>query len=69
MEYELGDPVLAEIVHDADLMDEKYGRPESEGLGSIICGMQLTLSNDEALTYHTDALYEGLYVYLSREVL
>jgi hypothetical protein len=29
-EYELKDPVLAEIaeiVHDADLMDEKYGRP------------------------------------------
>jgi hypothetical protein len=69
VEYELGDPVLAEIVHDADLMDEKYGCPESEGLGSIIRGMQLALPNDEALTYHTDALYEGLYVYLSREVL
>jgi hypothetical protein len=34
-DYELEDRVLheiAEIVHDADLMDEKYGRPESEGL-------------------------------------
>jgi hypothetical protein len=30
--YDLRDPVLseiAEIVHDADLMDEKYGRLES----------------------------------------
>ena len=45
-EYDLEDPVLAEIaeiVHDADLMDEKYGRPESEGLDSIIRGMQLSL--------------------------
>jgi hypothetical protein len=68
VEYELGDPVLAEIaevVHDADLMDEKYGRPESEGLDSIIREMQLALSDDQSLTHHTDALY----AYLRREVL
>ncbi len=72
VEYGLGDPALAEIaeiVHDADLMDEKYGRPESEGLDSIIRGMQLALPDDETLTHHTDALYEGLYAYLSREAL
>ena len=43
-EYELTDPILteiAEIVHDADLMDEKYGRVKSEGLDAIIRGMQL----------------------------
>jgi hypothetical protein len=71
-EYELEDPVLveiAEIVHDADLMDEKYGRPESDGLDSIIRGMQLALPDDEALIHHTDTLYDGLYAYLSREVL
>jgi hypothetical protein len=71
-EYFLKDPVLveiAEIVHDADLMDEKYGRPESEGLDAIVRGMQLALANDHVLTYHTDVLYEGLYNYLSREVL
>ncbi len=71
-EYDLEDPVLseiAEIVHDADLMDEKYGRPESEGLDAIVRGMQLSLPDDEALIHHTDALYNGLYTYLSREVL
>jgi hypothetical protein len=71
-EYDLQDPVLseiAEIVHDADLMDEKYGRPESEGLDVIVRGMQLALPDDESLTRHTDALYEGLYIYLGREVL
>jgi hypothetical protein len=70
-EYELEDPVLteiAEIVHDADLMDEKYGRPESEGLDAIIRGMQLTLP-DEALIEHTDAVFDGLRTYLGREVL
>ena len=34
---------IAEIVHDADLMDEKYARPESEGLDAIVRGMQLSL--------------------------
>src|ERR687898_153907 len=71
-DYELEDRVLheiAEIVHDADLMDEKHGRPESEGLDAIVRGMQLALPDDETLTFHTDVLYEGLYAYLSREVL
>ena len=65
-----GDPQeIAEIVHDADLMDEKYGRPESEGLDAIVRGMQLALPDDQTLTNHTDVLYDGLYAYLSREVL
>jgi hypothetical protein len=70
-EYELRDPVLveiSEIVHDADLMDDKYGRPESDGIDAIIRGMQLVLSDDVALTRHTDAIFDGLYTYLGREV-
>jgi len=71
-DYELEDPVLgeiAEIVHDADLMDEKCARPESEGLDAIVRGMQLSLPDDHALAGHTDALYDGLYAYLRRETL
>jgi hypothetical protein len=71
-EYALDDLVLreiAEIVHDADLMDEKYGRPESEGLDAIVRGMQLSLPDDQTLSGHTDVLYDGLYAYLSRKVL
>lgn len=71
-EYDLEDPVLveiAEIVHDADLMDEKYGRLESEGVDAVVRGMQLALPDDETLTRHTDALFDGLYTYLRREVL
>jgi len=71
-EYSLEDPVLteiAEIVHDADLMDEKYGRPESEGLDAVIRGMQLDLPDDEVLLSYTNAVFDGLYTYLIREVL
>lgn len=71
-EYGLEDPALraiSEIVHDADLMDEKYGRPESEGLDTIVRGMQISLPDDGALTSYTDVLYDGLYTYLLRETL
>jgi len=71
-EYSLEDPVLgeiAEIVHDADLMDEKYARPESEGLDGIIRGMQLNSPDDATLLLRTEAIFDGLYTYLSREVL
>lgn len=71
-EYDMKDSVLreiAEIVHDADLVDERFGRPESEGLDAIVRGMQLALPDDRTLTVHTDALYDGLYAYLSRQVL
>jgi hypothetical protein len=71
-EYSLEDAVLAEIseiVHDADLMDEKYGRPESDGLDAIIRGMQLVLPDDQTLTGYTDAVFDGLYAYLKREAL
>lgn len=71
-EYGLKDPVLveiSEIVHDADLMDEKYGRPESDGLDAIIRGMQLAHPDDQALTRSTGAIFDGLYAYLRREVL
>jgi hypothetical protein len=71
-DYELEDRVLheiAEIVHDADLMDEKYARPESEGLDAIVRGMQLSLPGDHTLIGYTDVLYEGLYAYLGRVAL
>jgi hypothetical protein len=71
-DYDLEDPMLgeiAEIIHDADLMDEKYARPESEGLDAIVRGMQLSLPDDLTLSSHTDALYDGLYADLRREVL
>jgi hypothetical protein len=71
-EYDLDDPMLgeiSEIVHDADLMNEKYARPESDGLDAIVRGMQLSLPDDQTLSGHTDVLYDGLNTYLSREVL
>jgi len=68
-EYRVEDRALVEIVHDADLIDEKYGRPESEGLDSTIRGMRISLPNDDVLTRHTGVLFDGLYAFLGREIL
>ncbi|QIN79840.1 chromate resistance protein [Rubrobacter marinus] len=58
---------IAEIIHDADLLDERYGRPEAEGLDAIIRGMQLASPDDHALLRQTGPVFDGLYAYLSRE--
>jgi hypothetical protein len=72
-EYDLvEDPVLreiSEIVHDADLMDDMYGRTESDRLDAVIRGMQLVLPDDESLALHTDIIFDSLYAYLRRETL
>jgi len=71
-DYRLEDAVLreiGEIVHDADLMDEKYGRPEADGLDAIVRGMQLALPDDETSPATRTACYDGLYAYLRRETL
>ena len=63
------DPTGVRAMRTSLVVGETYGRPESEGLDAIVRGMQLALPDDRTLTSHTDALYDGLYAYLSREVL
>jgi hypothetical protein len=52
---------IAEIVHDADLGDEKYGRVEAAGLDRVLAGWsQQGISDDELLRRGME-LIEGLY--------
>ncbi len=54
-------PVMAEIVHDADLFDEKFGRKEGFGIDEVMKGWaQLGLSDEELLKRGMQ-LAEGLY--------
>jgi hypothetical protein len=72
-EHDLEYPVLGEIgeiVHDAELMDEEVRPPRVRGPGRPrVRGMQLSLPDGQTPSGHTDVLYDGLYAYLSREVL
>jgi hypothetical protein len=52
---------IAEIVHDLDLKDDKFGAPESATLGMAIDGLQLSAADDNTLLEQGMTLFEALY--------
>ncbi len=65
--FGLDDPglrAIAEIVHDIDLRDERYARPETAGIDAILKGW--TGLADAEREAHGIALFEGLYTELSQ---
>ncbi|MBI1876958.1 MAG: chromate resistance protein [Chloroflexi bacterium] len=66
--FNLDDPglcAIAEIVHEIDLRDGQYTRPETIGVDVILKGWLLAGLTDAELEAHGIALFEGLYVTLS----
>jgi hypothetical protein len=63
-EFAIRDPkveAIAEMIHDADLSDEKFGRTEGVGLDRVLIGWaQQGISDDELLRRGME-LIEGLY--------
>jgi disulfide oxidoreductase YuzD len=58
---------IAEIVHDADLNDDKFGRSEGAGLDRVLTGWaQLGISDEELLRRGTE-LIEGLYTAIKQQ--
>ena len=53
--------VIAEIIHDADLSDEKFGRGEALGLERVLIGWAHQGISDEELLRRGMELIEGLY--------
>lgn len=69
--YELADPVLwrlAEIVHEADLDDERYDAPEAPGLDAVLRGLSMICDDDRVLEL-TGPIFDGLYEYHRRALL
>ncbi|GIH10252.1 hypothetical protein Rhe02_83190 [Rhizocola hellebori] len=67
--YDLTDPVLwriAEIVHEADLDDERYHAPEAAGLDVVLRGLSM-ISDDERMLALTGPIFDGLYEFFRRE--
>jgi hypothetical protein len=56
---------LAEIVHEIDLRDGRYARPETAGVDAILKGWLLAGLSDADLEAHGIALFDGLYAALS----
>jgi hypothetical protein len=69
--YELTDPVLwwiAELVHEADLADERFDVPEAAGLDVIVRGLSM-LHDDERMLALTAPIFDGLYEYQRRAMV
>ncbi len=65
----LGDAALhtiAEIVHDIDLKDAKYGRPEAAGIESLVAGIASSNKGDEARLARSTAIFDDLYEFFNR---
>ncbi|MEE3502921.1 chromate resistance protein ChrB domain-containing protein [Acidiphilium acidophilum] len=61
---EQNDPAIAaiaEVVHDIDLKDEKFGREEASGVRSLIVGLTKTHKEDEQRLVRGAALFDDLY--------
>ena len=62
--FGLDDPALraiAEIVHDVDVKDAKYGREEAAGVGQVVAGIAAAHPDDEARLSRGSALFDDLY--------
>ncbi|HEX5073100.1 MAG TPA: chromate resistance protein ChrB domain-containing protein [Gemmatimonadaceae bacterium] len=58
------DPALtavAEVVHDIDLKDAKYERPDTPGIETLLTGIARNTPNDEERIEHGGALFAALY--------
>lgn len=69
--YDRADPVLwklAELVHEADLDDERYHAPEAPGLDVVLRGLSMTCGDEQVLAL-TDPIFDGLYEYHRRGLL
>jgi len=58
------DPALmtiAEVVHDIDMKDAKYDRPDTAGVESLLTGIARSAPNDEERVVHGGALFAALY--------
>lgn len=52
---------IAEIVHDLDLKDARFGRPETEGVRQVLDGITLATDRDEQRLERGGALFEDIY--------
>ena len=58
---------IGEIVHDIDLKDARYGRPEATGIDRLIVGITMRNRSDEARIGEGGGVLESLYEYFKRK--
>lgn len=57
---------VGELVHDIDLKDDKFGRPEVAGLAAQLAGLALLHTDDEARLARGSELFDELLTYFAK---
>lgn len=69
--WDLDDPILwrlAQIIHQADVEDDRFDAPEAAGLDTIIRALSED-HDDETVRHLCATIFSSLYSYLRRDVL
>jgi hypothetical protein len=69
--YDLADPVLwrlAQVVHEADLEDDRFDAPEAPGLDAVLRGLSMVCDDAQVLAV-TGPVFDGLFEYFRRATL
>ncbi|MGI9155066.1 MAG: chromate resistance protein ChrB domain-containing protein [Marmoricola sp.] len=70
--HDLDDPLLwriAQIIHEADLADERFDAPEAPGLDVVLRGLSMVCNDDHESLAITRPIFDGLYEFFRRELL
>jgi len=57
---------VAEVVHDIDLKEPKFGREETRGVESLVAGLAWTHADDESRVARGAAIFDALHGYFAR---
>jgi hypothetical protein len=62
-----GVAALAEVIHDIDLKDAKYHRPETDGLNALLTGLAASEPDDDKRMVQGVEFMESLYAFFRRQ--
>jgi hypothetical protein len=57
---------IGEVIHDIDIKDSKFERPETAGVAAVIAGLCIASSTDEERLTQGFAMFDQLQAYFSR---
>jgi hypothetical protein len=58
---------IGEVVHDIDIQDGKFGRPQTAGIAHVVSGICRMQSSDEARVEKGRELFDGIYEQFRRQ--
>jgi hypothetical protein len=70
--FDLNEPglnTLSQLIHDIDVKDGKFSRPETPGLAAQLTGLTLVHSSDEARLAHGSELFDQLLAHFGQKRL